>query len=282
MAITTVSDLNGLYNNIYERSLFVAREMNIMTNLVRQFSATGFMVRKFSVRPTVTAQVKAEGVDFANPTTFGKDHLATLTPATVMAQALLTDEDRDTDPDGAINDAAQEMGGAVATKIDVDLCADFASFTTDVGPGAGQTATIAKAAVAVSVLRNRKAPNPIYSVWHPYHWHDLWVELGQPATTKAFLGDVANQALKDFYVGNWINVQHFVNANIAVDGSDDAVSGIFNQNSLGFDSRQAPMLEPERDASRKATELNMSAAYAHGVIRETYGVKYTADAATPA
>lgn len=281
MAITQVSDLNSLYNNIYERALFVARETNIMTNLVRTFSATGFMVRKFATRPVVTAQEKAEGVDFANPTTMGRTLLATLTPATVMAQALLTDEDRDTDPDSAINDAAQEMGGAIATKIDVDLCADFANFTTDVGPGAGQTATIAKAAVAVSILRNNIAPNPIYSVWHPYHWHDLWVELGQPATTKAFLGDVANQALKDFYVGNWINVQHFVNANIDVDGSDDAVSGIFNQNALGFDSRQAPMLEPERDASRKATELNMSAAYAHGVIRNVYGVKYTADATTP-
>lgn len=281
MAITTVSDLGGLYNNIYEKALFVAREMNIMVNLVRQFNAKGFMARKISARPQITAQTKAEGVDFANPTTFGKDLLATLTPSVVMAQSLLTDEDMETDPDNAQNDCSQELGNAVATKIDVDLVTDMASFTTDIGPGAGSTATIAKAAVGVSVLRNNKAPNPIYAIWHPYHWHDIWVELGQPAGTKAFLGDIANQALRDFYVGNWINVQHFVSANIAVDGSDDAVSGLFNQGGLGFDSRQEPTLEPDRNPSQKATELNMSAGYAHGVVRNTFGVKYTADATQP-
>jgi hypothetical protein len=280
MAITTISDLNALYNNIYERALFVAREMNIMVNLVRNFNAKGFMARKITKRPQVTAQTKAEGVDFSNPTTFGKTLAATLTPGVVMAQTLLTDEDMDTDPDNAQNDASQELGNAVATKIDTDLVSDFASFTTDVGPGAGSTCTIAKAAVGVSVLRNAKAPNPIYAVWHPYHWHDLWVELGQPAGTKAFLGDIANQALRDFYVGNWINVQHFVNANIAT-SSNNAVSGLFNQGALGFDNRQDPMLEPERDASLKSTELNMSAGYAHGVVRDEFGVKYTGDATTP-
>ncbi len=281
MAITKVADLNDLFNKIYEGALFVARETNIMVNLVRNFDAQGWMTRNFSTRPQIAAQVKPEGVDFANPTTFGKSLLATFTPAMVMAQVELTDEDRDTDPDSAAADAERELGGAIATKIDTDLTGDFASFSTDKGPGAGQTATIAKAATAVSVLRNRIVMNPINAVWHPYHWHDIWVELGQPAATKAFLGDLANQALRDFYVGNWINIQHFVSANIAVDGDADAVSGIFNAQALGFDTRKEPTLEPERDASKLATELNMSAGYAHGVIRSTYGVKYTADATEP-
>lgn len=281
MAITTTADLNSLYNLIYDRALFVARETNIMTGLVRNFSATGFMARKIAVRPTVTAQAKAEGVDFANPTTFGRTLLATLTPGVVMAQALLTDEDRDTDPDNAATDAAQELGAAIATKIDTDLAGDFTSFSTDVGDGAGNSAAIADAAAGVSILRNAKAPMPIYAVWHPYHWHDLWVELGQPAATYQFLGEVANEALRSFFVGAWINVQHFTNANIAVDANDDAISGIFNPGALGFDSRQDVTMEPERDASLKATELNMSAAYAHGVIRSTFGVKFTADATTP-
>lgn len=281
MAITTTADLNSLFNLIYEEALFVAREANIMTNLVRNFTARGFMARKISQRPQVTAQTKAEGVDFSNPTSFGRNLLATLTPAVVMAQVILTDEDRDTDPDQAQTDASQELGNSVATKIDTDLVTDFASFTTDKGTGAGASATIASAAAAVSVLRFNKAPNPINAVWHTYHWHDLWIELGQPAATKAFLGDIANQALRDFYVGNWINVQHFISANIAIDASTDAVSGIFQEQALGFDVRQEPEMEPERDASKKVTELNMSAAYAHGVIRDTFGVKYTADATTP-
>jgi len=281
MAITKVSDLSSLFNLIYERAIFVARETNVMVNLVRNFSATGWMARKITKRPQIDAQDKAEGVDFANPTTFGKSNPATLTPGMKMAQTILTDEDVDTDPDSAVDDAAQELGASIATKIDVDVCSDFASFTTSVGPGAGSSATLNKFAVGMSVLRNAKAPNPIYIVLHPYHWHDIWVELGQPASQKAFLGDVANEALRSFFVGDWLNAAWFVEANIAVDGNDDATSALFNQAALGFDSRKEPTLEDQRDASLLATELNMSAGYAHGVIRDEFGVKYIADAATP-
>jgi hypothetical protein len=281
MAITKVSDLNSLFNTIFERAQFVAREANIMVGLVTNYTASGYMARKLSKRAQATAQTKQEGVDFANPTTFGRTLLATLTPGVVMAQALLTDEDRATDPDSAVNDCSKELGDAIATKFDVDLLSDFASFATDKGPGAGQTATLAKAAAGVAVLRTNKAMAPFFAVWHPYHWHDIWVELGQPASQKALLGDIANQALKSYVVGEWIGVTHFTSSNIAVDGSDDAVSGIFNSDSLGFDAREAITVEPERDASRKAWELNASAGYAHGVIWSDRGIKYTADATEP-
>lgn len=281
MAISTVSDLNSLFNDIFEDARFVAREMNIMTNLVRNFSATGFMARKISEYPEISATVKPEGADFTNPTTFDKTLAATLTPATIMAQVILTDERMSTDPDNARQDAVTELGNSLATKIDTDLVGTFSSFTTDKGDGAGNAATIANFAAAVSVLRNNKAPNPIYAVAHPYHWHDLWTELGQPAGTFALLGDVANQALRDFYVGNWLNIQWFTSANISVDASDDAVSAVFNPGAIGLDTREAPTLEPERDASRRAWELNVSASYAKGVIRDKFGVKFTADASEP-
>ncbi len=99
--------------------------------------------------------------------------------------------------------------------------------------------------------------------------------------TAPFLGELANKALKDFFVGQWININWFVNANIAVDSSTDAVSGVFNSQAIGFDVRKAPILEPERDASLRAWELNMSAGYGYGVIRNTFGVKFTADATEP-
>ena len=281
MAMTTVSDLNSLFNVIYSDTLFVARETNLMTSLVTNYSAAGWMARKIAQRPQIAAQSIADGTDFANPTTFGRTLKATLTPGEVIAQVVLTDQDIETDPDDARRDAATEMGGAVATKIDSDLAADFASFTTDKGPGAGSSATISTFAAAVSVLRSNKAPMPLYVVCHPFHWHDVWVQLGQPGANQAFLGDIANQALRDFYVGRWINVLWFTSSNIAVDDNADAVSAIFNPQALAFDSRRSPRLEPERDASLRAWELNMTAGYAHGVRRNEFGVKYTADATEP-
>ena len=170
MAITTTTDLNSLYNLIYEDALFVARETNLMVGLVRNFSASGYMARKISTRPTLTAQDKPEGVDYQNGEIFGRTLKATLAPKTVMAQTILTDEDVETDPDNARTDASQELGGAVATKIDVDLVTLFASFTTDKA-AANAALSIAKCAAAISVLRTNKAPNPLYFVLHPYGWH---------------------------------------------------------------------------------------------------------------
>jgi hypothetical protein len=281
MAVSTTTSMNSLFNTIYEDALFVAREANIMTNLVRTFGARGWMNRVIGIYPTLSAESVGENVDYSNATEFTKTALATLTPGEIITQVILTDRRIDTDLDNARVDAAQEMGNAIATKIDTDLASTFDSFTTDKGDGAGNSATIANFAAAVSVLRNAKTPMPIYAVAHPYHWHDIWIELGQPAANQALLGDVANQALRDFFVGRWVNVQWFVNANIAVDASDDAVSGVFNPQAIGFDVRKAPVMEPERDASLRAWELNMSAGYGYGVIRNSFGVGFTADATEP-
>ncbi len=280
MALSQESDLNSLFNLIYEDALFVAREQNIMTNLVTNYSARGWMARKINEYPTVTAITVAEGVDFANPTTFDKTNKQTLTPGEVMAQGQLTDRRIETDPDDARRDLAQELGGAVATKIDVDLVSNFTSFTTGKG-SAGSSLTIANCSAGISVLRNSKIPNPIYFVLHPYGWHDIWTELGQPTANQAFLGDLANEALRSFFAASLMSATWFVNANITVDGSDDAISAVFNPQALAFDTRKAPTLEPERDASLRAWEMNMSAGYAHGIRRATYGIKLTHDATEP-
>jgi hypothetical protein len=139
---------------------------------------------------------------------------------------------------------------------------------------------LAKFAVGVSVLRNSLAPQPLYVVIHPYQWHDIFVELGQPASQKVLLGDVANRALQDFYVGNWLNLQWFVSTNVPT-STTNATGAIFNSQSIAFDTRKAPTLEPERDASLRAWELNLSAGYAYGVRRNAFGVKYTGDITTP-
>lgn len=283
MAVTTTSALNSLFNQIYEDAIFVARETNLMTNLVKTYSARGWMSRYFKTRPQITAQSVAENVDYANPTTFGVTEIGSLTPGEVMAQVVITDRDIETDPDDARSQAAREMGGAVATKIDTDLVGVFASFATDKGPGADAAATIAKFATAIAVLRNNLTPNPISIVVHPYAWHDVWVELGQPASQKVLLGDVANQALNDYFVGEWLLSRWYVSANIAEDSGDDVVNGIFNAQAIAFDSRKTPGVEWERDASLRAWEGNIVAGYAYGLgPRPTWGVKYTCDATEPA
>jgi hypothetical protein len=282
MAITTSAALNGLFNNIYERAVFVAREMNLMVGLVSNYSGNTFAPRNLSTRPQVSAEKVVDGVDYNNSTTFGRTSVGTLTPSQAIAQVILTDVDVANDPDNAMLDASQEMGAAIATGIDEDLVAHFDDFTTDVGPGAGNAATLAKVAVGVSVLRGQKVSGIISVVLHPYQWHDIWVLLGQPSANQALLGDVANEALRQYFVGNFVGANWFTSANITIDGNADAIGGIFTPEALAFDSRQAPTLEPERDASLRAWEMNMVAGYATGLgKRPNFGVKYTSDATTP-
>jgi hypothetical protein len=285
MAVTTVSDLNSLYNNIYERSVFVARELNLMTNLVENRDATGWMTRTTTIRPQVSAVSVTETQDFSAPTTFGKSSLATFTPGEVIAQAVMTDRELDTDPDNAVQDAAQELGAAIATKIDADLCSAFSSFSTDKGDGANATFTFAKFAAGISVLgyNNARQFGGLSAVLHPYHWHDLWLELGKPAATYTNLQDVTVQALRDYYVSTLLgNVAIYTNSNIAIDANTDAISAAFARPALLFDVRRPLRIEPQRDASARATEWNATAGYAYGVNRNTLGVKYTADATEPA
>lgn len=282
MAVTQLSDLNSLFNTIYERAMFVAREANLMTGLITNKSATGWMDRNVSIRPQVSAVSVGETEDFNSPTTFGKSTLATISPGEIAAQVVLTDRDMETDPDGARSDAEFELGMSVATKIDTDLVGLFPSFSTDKGDGGGGTATFENFAAGCAVVRNNSKGsdgNPV-AVLHPYQWHDLWLELGKPAATYPNLSDVTTQALRDYYVTSLLGgVRIFTSSNIT--SGTAAVGGIFTRNAIWLDTRRPVRMEPERDASARAWELNINAGYGYGLVRSTYGVKFTTDASEP-
>lgn len=284
MAVTTTSDLNNLFNLIYERARFVARHRTLMANLVDVKNATGWMERKVPTRPSVAAVSVGESQDYNSPTTFGTTNLATITPGEVIAQVVLTDILMETDPSGAQSDAEMELGGAVATKLDTDLVSSFSSFASDKGDGAGNTFTMSNFSAGVAVVDYNKARQfgPLSAVLHPYHWYDLWVELGRPAATYANVGELTVEALRDYYVGRLMNVNIYTSGNIAIDGSDDAISGVFGARAIMLDIRRPFRLEPQRDASARAWEINGTMGYGYGVVHSDEGVYFTADATEPA
>lgn len=280
MAISKNSSIaSTLYPTLIEETLYVAREMNLAGGLVYNYAAQGMAVRYLGIYPTLTASTKAEGVDYANATEFTKTEQMSITPKTEMVQVVLTDERMATDPEGALADAAREMGAALAAKIDQDVFTQVDDFTTDVGT-AGSALSIGRCAAALAILQNNHVPMPINAVVHPYGWFDLWTELGQPVATKTFLGDVANQAMKDYSVGNFIGVQWYTSSNVET-ASTNAYSGMWHREAIALDTRQVPTLEPQRDASLKGTELNLSASYGVDVRRPTYGIQLTHDITTP-
>lgn len=279
--LSGTAQISGYFNAILEDALFVAHENAVMPNLVTNYNAQGWADRKVSVYPTISAQTVAETDDFANPTAFDKSAQATFTPAEIMAQVILTKRRIETDPQNARNDAARELGYAISDKIETDLVSLFGSLTTDAS-STGGTASFSLQLVgnAMAKLRAAKVSGPFYVALHPYHWLDVWNEIGKP-TTSVVASDFANNAMRDYFVTNLLGAQWFNHALIPISASTTATSAVFSREAMAIDYRRAPNLEPEYDASKRAWELNMNAGYAKGVLRGTYGAKITADATAP-
>ncbi len=282
--LNTAADIAAYIQTIYEDAMFVAREQNIIAGLVTTYSdRTGLASRSASEWSQATINTIGESDDLTSQA-FNPSVISTLTPAERGAQFFLTDSRLESDPFEVQREAALELGAAMATKIETDVIGNFSSLTGGTVGAAGSTFTWSYLASAVAVLRNRKVPGPYYAVLHPYHALDLGIAVANMAQST---GQMQTPSAGDGYLGGG-NLGAplglagmFQSANISVDSSDDAVSAVFNPMALALDSRRAPRLEPERDASRRGWELNMTAVYAHGVWRPTYGVKITADATTP-
>lgn len=280
--VSTTSDISGFFNTLFEDAMFVFRAQSLMANLVTTLQGSGLATRKQGVYPTITTSQVNEGVEVANAQTWSKSAKMELTPYIYHSQVIITQSMMDTDPDNTMEAASFEMGRSMATSVDTALAGDFSGFSTGVGT-ANSALTLGITGAALARLQNAKVPMPYSYVLHPYHWYDIWKELGQPAATQAFLGDVANDALKQYNVSNFNGAAWYVNPNITVDGNDDAISAVFHREALALDTRKAPeMYVTEKpDVAGYGYQLDLEMWYAHGERRDEAGVKITADATAP-
>lgn len=280
--INTTAQIAGFYNTLFEDAMHTFQAQSLMANLVTTLQGVGLATRKQGVYPTITTQAVQEGVEVSNSQPWNKSAKMELTPAIYHSQVILTQSMIDTDPENTQEAAAFEMGRSMAVAVDTALAGDFSGFSTGVGT-ANNALTLKITAAAQARLQNAKVPMPYSYVLHPYHWFDIWVELGQPAATQAFLGDAGNNALKDYNVSSFNGAAWYVNPNIAVDSSDDAISAIFHREALALDTRKAPQMYVTEDPSVAGYGyiLDMEMWYAHGERRDEAGVKITADATAP-
>lgn len=282
MAISTTSNIAGWFNTLFEDAMFVFQAQSLMANLVTTLTGQGLATRKQGVYPTITTQQAQEGVEVSNAQTWNKSAKMELTPYIYHSQVIITQSMMDTDPDNTMEAASFEMGRSMAVSVDTNLCSNFTNFSTGVGT-ANNALTLKITAAAQSRLENAKVPRPYSYVLHPYGWFDIWVELGQPAATQAFLGNVANNALQDFNVSNFNGAAWYVNPNISVDSSDDAIGAVFHREALALDTRKAPQLYITEDpaVAGYGYQLDIEMWYAHGERRDEAGVKITHDATAP-
>jgi len=275
------SNISSFINTVFEDALLVARENNIMTGLVRTFrDRTGVAVRQNSQYGGATINQVAETDDLVGQA-FTPSSIATLTPAEYGAQYVLTDTRVESDPFSVRNDASQDLGAALATDVDQNLMGNFTSFTGGSLGASGSAITWSYVYAMEAILRNRLAPYPYFFVCHPFQWNVL-KKAGVVSGTRTNASEAFMDSLRQsmFFVHQEGGIFMYVSANVTTSGTD-AVAGMWSRDALGYDVRRAPRLEPERDASRRATELNLSMLYGHGVWRPLFGVQGTFDATTP-
>jgi hypothetical protein len=266
------SDITAFISTIFEGAVLVARDNNVMTGLVRAFNdRTGLATRQNSQYGGATMNTIAETDDLVGQA-FTPSSIATLTPSEAGGQYFITDSRVESDPFSVRNDASQDLGLAMATKMETDLLGRFNEFTSGTIGTAGSTCTWSYVMAMEAILRNAKAPYPYVLVLSPYQWFPLAKAASVASSVATNAADSLKEAVNSmFFVKQFGGVSVFVSTNVETTGTD-AYAGMFSRDAIALDMRRQPRIEPERDASRRGFELNMSAVYAQGVWRPTFGV----------
>lgn len=276
------SNITSFINTVFEAAILVARDNNVMTGLVRTFNdRTGVATRQNSQYGGATINSITETDDLTGQA-FTPSSIATLTPSEVGAQYFMTDTRIESDPFSVRNDAAQDLGGAMATKIETDLIGQFSSFTGGTVGTAGSVITWSYLFAMEAQLKANKAPYPYFTVMHPYQWYNLAkaASVASSSATNA-AASLLEEVNSMFFVKQVGGVYIFTSSNFTIDGSGDTNIGMWSRDALALDMRRAPRIEPERDASRRGWELNLSALYAKGVWRPTFGIRGIFDCTAP-
>jgi hypothetical protein len=247
-----------------------------MRNLVRNYTIIGGGKSvEVPIYSTVSASAVAEATDLSN--TAVNPSSVTITASEVGVMTTLTDLARNSASRNVAGDIGRLFGEAIARKMDADLSGLFTGFSTEKGPGAGAELTIQDLFEAGTELRSANAPGPYYGVFHPKQIFNVKKALTNTFAGSGNLPDLGNEALRSGYVGQIAGIQIFESSNVAVDGSDDSIGGVFSMDALGLAMMQDLKIESQRDASLRADEIVATAVYGVGELHDSYGVKLTAD-----
>src|SRR3990167_1286148 len=283
MPLNTYADVSALAQTVQDDAIFVLREMGVMQGLITTFTdMTGLNPRVGHKYNQGTATTVGEDDDLTS-SAFTPSTDQTLTPAEIGLQYFLTDSRVESDiPENIRNDAGLELGLAAADKVETNLISNLGSLTGGSVGAAGTAITWGYLAAAISQARyiNKSNVVPLAAVIHEYQWAVLAKSASIAGATVAPAPGFQEQITRTGFVAVFSGVPIYQSFQ-APDTLDDFHGGVFPRPAIAIDWRRRVRVEPERDASRRGWELNMSAVYAHGVWRPTRGVEMYFDATAP-
>lgn len=276
MAATTSTTLDDLFVNIIAQARFTAEEQSLMMGLVTRYDIGSDAGKTIQVPkyPAIAAADLTEGTDMSSTTVSTSS--ITISVQEVGAQVVLTD----VATMGSGNPAEElgtVLGNSIATKMDKDLIALFDGFSSALG-AAGQEITVADLFKAAATLRSNKVTGRMSAVVHPFQAYQLKANLTNTfANPNA--GIAQNTAMVNAFVGTIAGIDIYESANLTIDGNGDAKGAVFAPEALAIAMKRDFQIEPQRDASLRAFELNATAVYGVGELDDSFGVEMLFDSA---
>jgi len=276
MAGSTTTTLNDLLPSIVAEAMFVASERSIMRGLVKNYTLAPGQGKTVTVPifPIQTAATVTEGDEVSN--TAVSTSGATLTVSTAAIRTLLTDLARTSSASNVVADLGKLFGEAIARKIDTDLTALFAGFSTGTGD---YTTQIGASTIFAQVAALRSAGVPtdgMVCVLHPAIAYDLKAALTTGGATGAFTmgaySDVANEAMREGFVGRLAGIEVYETSNIDyVTNAGDFPGAVFHRDALGLAMIGDINIETQRRASFLGDDIVASCHYGVGELYDGYG-----------
>jgi len=282
MANSTSTTLAGLFTTIQQTALFTMQERAFMRPLVRNYNLTGQpgKAAHVGIYPTIATSsiTSGENSDATATTITATEKTFTATEVAIMA--TLTDMARDSTADDSAAAIGRVLGETLAKKVDEDIAALFSGFSSSGTTAAGVSELTPDDILnAISQLRANSITGPYIGVFHPYQTYNLRKVLANAgAATTPALSNVGNDVLSNGYIGRLFGVDIYESAVVTGTSAGAYVGAVFHQDALVFAMKKDLVIETQRDASLRATEIVASMSYAVGELFDLHGVKIVTDA----
>ncbi len=290
MAITTLTQLQDTIPTVIERAryteIFGFPMAALVQNIPKKGKGSTVNVPYWGI---LTASTLTEGVDMANSQTL-EDTNVQVTLNEVGAKVILTDNLIEDDQEEVKGVAGTLLGNCLGLKRDQDLLALLDNGTNSLC-GANTPITMGHIAAGRALLQGNATatggpcPGPYTTILHPFVTLDL-VDVVTPILPTATYLNVTGTALTDeilrqYVIGRLFGMNIVEDGNMDIDSDDDAKGGVIGPTSIILATAREWNVEPERDASLRAWELNCVGRYGVANYLNGWTVELYSDAATP-
>jgi hypothetical protein len=181
---------------------------------------------------------------------------------------------------------AESQGRAIAQKVTADICALFVDLHGGSSVGtSGSNISVSDFVEAMYTLENANAPGQKRCVLHPRQVADLFTALTGTGAVYQNLPELVRQGVLPEgqpaagFVGQLFGVPIYQTTEVdLVNTSADRCGAMFVPEAMAFVQLRPITVEYDYDASKRAREIVVTAAYGVAEVVGPYGVPITTDA----